>query len=361
MGLYEKISVLGPSAKYDTCGPKDFGKTTNIPGVYHAKVGGKNVCRLFKVLQSNECVNNCNYCAFRRDRSTPREHVTPDEMAKAFDSAYSRRLVDGFFLSSGVEGTPDSTMTKMLDTAHILREKYRYKGYLHLKIMPNSTMGCVEEALKLSDRISLNIEAPTDKDLLVLSHSKRLKSGFYYQMSQIKTQIKKMEFAGLKTPSITTQFVVGAGEEKDSDIVKTTHFLYQNFGLKRVFYSAFRPVEDTPLEDHPEASLTREHRLYQADFLMRFYRFLPSDIPVGMDGLLSEVTDPKMLWAKQHPEYYPVNLNTADYWKLLKVPGIGPTSAKKIMNLRKVSRIKGFYELAGQRFILNRMREYVVF
>lgn len=360
MDLYQKISILGPSAQYDTCGPKDFGKTTDIPGIYHAKVGGKNVCRLFKVLQTNYCVNDCSYCAFRRDRSVPRVTATSGEMAQAFNSAYSRRLVDGLFLSSGIDLSPDSTMTRLLDTAHILRDKFDYKGYIHLKIMPGVSADIIEESVKLADRISVNIESPTEEDLLQLSRSKKLKSGVFYALSQIRSQLVKRRLAGIsKVPSVTTQFVVGAGKEKDSDIVNMTNFLYRNFKLSRVFYSAFRPVERTPLEDKPAASLVREHRLYQADFLMRFYRFLPSDIPMDDRGFLSEVDDPKMIWAKSHPEFFPININNANYWKLLKVPGIGPVTARKIVNIRKNGKIGFISQLNGMRVQINKLRPFV--
>lgn len=355
MDLYQKISVLGPSAKYDTCGPKDFGQTTDIPGVYHAKVGGSRICRLFKVLQTNYCTNNCRYCAFRRDRDSVRVTASPDEMAAAFDSAHSRRLVDGLFLSSGVIRNPETTMTRMLETAQILRQKYQYRGYLHLKIMPGTSPSCIRESLKLASRISLNIESPTEESLSTLAPEKDLKKGFFYTLSLIKNEMAKFRFSGQRVPSLTTQFVVGAGEETDKNIVQKTHFLYKNFGLKRVFYSAFRPVPGTPLEQRPAASLTREHRLYQADFLIRFYRFSPHEIPLDAQGFLSAVSDPKTLWAQQHPELFPVNLNTAGYWQLLKVPGIGPVSAKKILKIRGESRIRDFSNLAGNRLQLQKL------
>lgn len=358
MSLYEKIAILGPSAQYDTCGPKDFGKTTNIPGVYHAKVGGNQICRLFKVLQTNSCRNNCSYCAFRQNRDCQRTSASSEEMAKAFDSAYSRRLVDGLFLSSGIIKDPDYTMTKMIDTATLLRKRYRYSGYLHLKVMPNTSADVVREAIRLSNRISLNIESPTENDLASLSENKDLRKGFFYTLSVIKKELNKRRFAGWKIPSLTTQFVVGAGEETDKDIIQKTHLLYKSFSLKRVFYSAFRPVENTPLADKPAASKTREHRLYQADFLMRFYRFSPWDIPLDRQGFLSEMNDPKTLWAEKNPNYFPVNLNQASYWQLLKVPGIGPTSAKKILELRKGAKIRSLSDLAGQRFQIDKLSRF---
>ena len=366
MDLYQKISVLGPSAQYDTCGPKDFGQTTNIPGVYHAKVGGlsagrqgSHICRLFKVLQTNCCTNNCRYCAFRRDREVERVTATPDEMAAAFHSAYSRHLVEGFFLSSGVLQNPETTMTRMLDTATILRRKYQYHGYLHLKIMPGASANCIRESLKLASRISLNIESPTEEGLSTLAPEKDLKKGFFYTLSLIKSELTKWRWAGKKVPSLTTQFVVGAGEETDKELIQKTHFLYKNFGLKRVFYSAFRPVPGTPLENQPAVSLTREHRLYQADFLMRFYRFTPHEIPLDERGFLSEVADPKMLWAQQHPEIFPVNLNTAGYWQLLQVPGLGPVSARKILKIRKNARLRDLSDLADHRLQLPKFAGFV--
>lgn len=359
MDLYQKISILGPGARYDTCGPKDFGQTTDIPGVYHAKVGGNHICRLFKVLQTNVCLNNCRYCAFRRDRPCQRTSATSEEMAKAFDSAHARRLVDGLFLSSGISGNPDTTMTKMLDTAAILRNKFCYSGYIHLKVMPGSSSSVIKESLTLANRISLNIESPTEEGLSYLSENKNLKTGFYHTLSVIKGELKKRIFAGKKAPSLTTQFVVGAGEEKDQDIIKSTHFLYKNFGLKRVFYSAFRPVSDTPLSNRPPASLTREHRLYQVDFLMRFYRFSPYDIPLDQNGFLSELEDPKLVWAKAHPDFFPVNINQANYWDLVKIPGIGPVSAKKIITIRKQNKIKSLSCFSRLRIQLGKMTPFV--
>ncbi len=359
MNLFDKISILGPGAQYDTCGPKDFGKTTNIPGVYHAKVGGNNICRLFKVLQTNKCNNNCYYCAFRRDRDCPRTTTTPDEMAKAFDSAYSRRLVDGLFLSSGIDAHPDNTMSRMIDTANILRSKYHYKGYIHLKMMPGVTSSCISESVKVANRISLNIESPTEQDIAQLSPNKKLKEGFFSTLNLIRIELNQMENEMSRTPSLTTQFVVGAGDEKDRDLIRVTNLLYESYNMKRVFFSAFRPVPGTPLENRPKVSTAREHRLYQSDFLMRFYKFTPEDIPLDDNGFLAENVDPKMHWAKRHPEFFPVNINSANYWTLLKIPGIGPTSAKKIIKIRKKYKIRSLSSLRGLRIQIKKMKSFV--
>jgi predicted DNA-binding helix-hairpin-helix protein len=361
MNLQEKISILGPNAKYDTCGPKDFGQTTMIPGVYHAKVGGSHVCRLFKVLQSNKCSNNCRYCAMRRDRNIKRVHATPDEMAKAFDMVYKKNLVDGFFLSSGIEGNSQSTMQRMIDTAHIVRDKYKYHGYLHLKIMPGTPEDYIEEAVKLANRISINIESPTETGINALSENKNLKSVFWPTLHTIKKKISLIHNQShFRPPSLTTQFVVGANDENDIEYIKMTNILYQKFNLKRVFFSAFRPVDQTPLENRKAVSTIREHRLYQSDFLMRFYRFKPSEIPTDEKGFLDETRDPKLAWAQTHPEKFPINLNNAEYWTLLKVPGLGPTTAKKIVELRSESKIKDYRYLENMRIQIRKIKKYTI-
>lgn len=358
MDLYQKISILGPSAQYDTCGPKDFGQTTDIPGVYLANLGGGRVCRLFKVLQTNSCRNNCRYCAFRRDRDCRRTSVAPSEMAKAFLSAYSRRLVEGLFLSSGILKNPDFTMVQMINTATILRGG-GYRGYLHLKIMPGSSIGVIAEALRLASRVSLNLESPTQNGLAALSADKDLGKDILYTLSLIKNERRKWRFKGKKPPSLTTQFVVGAAGETDKDLIRSAYSLYKNFSLNRAFYSAFRPVPQTPLAQKPATPLIREHRLYQADFLMRFYHFTPWEIPLDKMGNLFATVDPKMIWAQAHPEVFPINLNQAGYWQLLKIPGIGPRSAKKILQTRRKQRIYSLSQLTYQRLQIQKMSAFI--
>ncbi len=365
MNLYEKISILGPSAKYDTCGPKDFGETTDIPGVYHAKVGGSHVCRLFKVLQTNECNHNCNYCAFRKDRDTKRTVLNSNEMAKAFDKVYRKRLVDGLFLSSGIDSSPDNTMQRLIDTADILRGRMGYRGYLHLKIMPGVSESAIDQALNLSDRVSVNVEGANEEALKTSSPTKSLRNLLFPTLQTLDRKIKRLKELRhygkrVKIPSVTTQLVVGAGNETDKEIIKMSNLLYKNFDLSRVFYSGFRPVKGTPLENNSAVSISREHRLYQSDFLMRFYKFDVSDIPVDNNGFLLSDIDPKQLWADNNPNFYPVNLNKADYWDLLKVPGIGPKSAEKIVSRRRSSRIMFLEQLKGMRLQLSKMQQYVV-
>jgi len=255
-------------------------------------------------------------------------------MAQAFSEVWRRRLVDGLFLSSGIIGGAETTMTRLLDTVHIIRDKYRYRGYIHLKIMPGSSSSCIGESIKLANRISVNIESPTEEDLSNLSPEKNLKTGFFDTIFKIKSELSKANTVGRKVPSLTTQFVVGAGQEKDADIVKTTELLYQQFQFKRIFYSAFRPIPETPLENLPATPMVRQNRLYQADFLMRFYRFKPSEFNFDLFGNLNLNEDPKTLWAKNHSQIFPININKADYWQLLRIPGVGPATAKKIIQQR---------------------------
>lgn len=361
MNIFEKISVLGPSAQFDTCGPKDFGNTTKIPGVYNAKTSNGGVCKLFKVLQSNVCQNNCRYCAYRKDRDTKRVTTTPDEMASAFSTVWNSRKVDGLFLSSGIVKDPTHSMSLLIDTATILRTKYKYNGYIHLKIMPGTEESAIGEAIKLSNRISLNVESPTTDSLAIVAPDKSWDRDFKTTLDSIDNIFKQRKYVGLRNPSLTTQLVVGAGGENDRDIIDTVGDLYNTYNFKRIFYSAFRPVADTPLSDHPPASLTREHRLYQVDFLLTQYGFEASEIPTDMFGQLSEQIDPKKMWADQHPELFPININVAKFNELIRIPGIGPASAKKIIQFRKVRRIKDKFDMLKTRIQWNKAFTYLCF
>jgi len=227
--------------------------------------------------------------------------------------------------------------------------------------MPGSSSSSISHALKLANRISLNIESPTESDLSDLSPDKDLKVGFFNTLFKVKSQIRQAKLKNHKVPSLTTQFVVGAGTETDRDIVKMTSLLYQNFDFKRIFYSAFRPISDTPLFNKPAESLTRQHRLYQADFLLRFYNFSASELFQTNIDQLSENIDPKSLWAKNHPQFFPINLNKANFWQLLRVPGLGPTTAKKIIKLRQIHKISFINQLVSQRIQLDKIEKYVVF
>lgn len=225
--------------------------------------------------------------------------------------------------------------------------------------MPGSSSSVIREAVKISNRLSLNIESPTESDLSTLSPDKNMKTGFFSTLFEIKKQLRQIKFFGLKTPSLTTQFVVGAGEETDRNIVNMTDLLYKQFSLKRVFYSAFRPIANTPLANKPAESLLRQNRLYQTDFLMRFYKFSPTEISFDTNNQLCLSLDPKTLWAQKHRDFFPININKASYYQLLRVPGLGPTSAKKIISLRQSSKIYSLSKLS--RLQLSKITPYICF
>lgn len=361
INIFEKIAILGPGAQYDTCGPKDFGNTTKIPGVYYAKTSNGGICKLFKVLQSNVCQNNCNYCAYRRDRDTRRVTTTADEMASAFNTVWNSRKVDGLFLSSGIVKNPTFSMSQLIDTATILRNKYKYNGYIHLKIMPGTEESAIEEAIRISNRISLNVESPTSDSLAIVAPDKTWDKDFKATLDRIDKIFQKRKYMELRNPSLTTQLVVGAGGEQDREIIDVVGNLYKEYNFKRIFYSTFRPVDKTPLQDHHPTSLIREHRLYQADFLITQYGFTAEEIPTNMFGFLDEGIDPKKVWADLHPKVFPININTAPYQQLIRVPGLGPISAKKIIKFRKIKRIVDKFDMEKTRIQWNKALNYLSF
>lgn len=347
---FEKIKLLGPGACYDTCGPKDFGIMGNVPGVYEATVSGGHTCRLFKVLQSNICNNNCAYCVHRRDNDTKRVTLSPGELADSFMHIYRKRLVEGAFFSSGIVGSAESSMTRLIETAQILRFRFGYTGYLHLKIMPGSPFNLLEQAVLLADRVSLNLEVPDEKYIKTVSPEKDFKNELITTMSHLNTarnMLKERRIApkaGLdwrkrrsgrrkrfgNVPSITSQFVVGAAGESDRELIRAAQQLEKNFGAYRTFFSAFRPAAHTPLENHSPTPAWREHRLYQAEWLIREYNFNWEELPFDSNENLYEKMDPKEIWAQNHPEFFPINIKKADYQTLIRVPGIGPETAKKL-------------------------------
>lgn len=300
---------------------------------------------LLKILQTNACENDCYYCATRRGRDIRRTTFQPEELAQTFDEMYRARLVEGIFLSSGVAGGGTRTMEHMLATAELLRNRYRFRGYLHLKLMPGSEPAALERALELADRVSVNLEAPSSERLAQLSPSKRFSEEL---VAPLQSARRLMDANPLwRRKSMTTQFVVGAADEADCEILGTTARLYDSLHLARVYYSAFQPVPDTPLDGKPPTPLIREHRLYQADFLLRQYGYDFEDLPFDRQGNLPTQSDPKALWADRHPEFFPIELNQASREELLHIPGIGPRSADRILQLRRATKLRSIEQLSG--------------
>ena len=337
MEAQDKLETLVTGAQFDVCGYNGVRGINPSPGrfIHRAALpGGGSVC-LFKVLLTNVCTNDCAYCVNQIGRDVPRTSFRPEELARIFMQLYTRGLVRGLFLTSGVAGSASQTMESMIKTVEILRHHYEFKGYIHLKILPGAPFDCVEESCKLASRVSINMEAPTAQHLAKLSSKKDLYQGILEPMRWVKKLMTTNE--GLVSSGQTTQFVVGAAGETDRDILRTTEALYHEIELRRVYFSAFRPIRNSLLEGLPPTSPLRAHRLYQADWLLRVYGFSPQEIELalGEKGSLPLRKDPKLVIAEKQPWLFPVDVNRASYDELLRVPGIGPVSARRIIEARR--------------------------
>lgn len=336
MDCLEKLESLGQDARFDICTPggsegwrRDDPRRWITPTV----LPDGRVVPHFKVLLSNACEKDCAYCANRCGRDFQRVSFRPEELAKTFYQMWRAKLVRGLFLSSAVHGNSSLTMERMISAVEILRRKHSYQGYIHLKLMPGVDKATVERAVQLADRVSVNLEAPNPERLARLADKKNFYEELLTPLRWV-SEIRDSKGRDLLPLGLTTQFVVGACDERDSEILTTVGALYRELRLTRVYYSAFSPIEDTPLEDHPATPPIREHRLYQSDFLFRHYGFTLEDLVFDQQGNLPTETDPKTLAALHQPERFPVEVNTARREELLRVPGIGPRSASRILQLR---------------------------
>ena len=350
MDKLAKLALLGESAKYDVCAsssatPKRFQNAeigrTAPSGVCHSFTPDGRCVSLFKVLLSNQCEKDCLYCPNRAGRDVPRSRFAPEELADLFMEFYRRNYVEGLFLSSGVRHSTGRTMQELLETLEILRTRHRFGGYIHLKILPGAGEAEIERAVALSNRVSLNMEAPTALHLARLSRTKNFASEIMGGLSRIHRHLRDQPGV-----SHSTQFIVGAAQESDRDILDSTLRLYSSYGLKRAYFSTFQPVPGTPLDGIAASPLVREHRLYQADFLYRYYGFRMDEMPYNPAGNLDLGIDPKQAFAELHPERFPLEINRASVAELLRIPGIGPRSAKKIVLLRRESRFRSVEDLA---------------
>jgi len=298
---------------------------------------------LLKTLLTSVCERNCYYCPFRSDRDLRRATFHPDEFAKLFMYMYNTGKVEGIFLSSGVVGGGISTQDKLLDTADIMRTKYSFKGYLHLKIMPGAQKEQVFQAMLLADRISINLEAPNAKRLRALAPKKHFYSELIEPLKWAEDIRKSQspDHAWNRTwPSTVTQFVVGGGDETDLELLNTTSQLHLQMGLTRAYFSGFNPIPDTPLENKPPTLPVRQNRLYQASYLLRDYGFTIEDLPFQEYGNLPLDIDPKQAWAKLNLRHQPVEVNIAPPEQLLRVPGIGLKGVRTILKARRAQKIQ---------------------
>jgi predicted DNA-binding helix-hairpin-helix protein len=358
--MESKIDLLGASAQYDIC--RSCGSASNrVKNVLDrwiypvVRPDGKRIS-LLKVLQTNVCENDCYYCTNRAGYDMPRATFTPDELARLFDELARRRRVQGLFLSSGIYGRSGQAMERMLATVELVRRRYGFRGYVHLKIMPGTQDAAIEQAVRLADRVSLNLEAPTPARLARITRSKDLPQ----QLLGPLRRAALMAHESAHNVSLTTQFVVGAADEPDSELLESAQRLYQQLGLARAYYSAFQPLAHTPLEEHPPTPTWREHRLYQADFLLRRYGYGLDELIYGADGNLPRALDPKQMWAAHHPEVFPIELNTASEAQLLRIPGIGPLTARRIVQKRAVGRVRDLKQVVLAGGSASRAAPYVL-
>lgn len=323
---------------------------------------GKRIS-LLKSQLSSVCERNCYYCPFRAGRDFQRATFNPEEFAKVFMSLYHARIAEGIFLSSGIINNGTFTQDKLINTADILRNKLNFRGYIHLKIMPGAEFAQVERSMQLADRVSINLEAPTTARLEKLAPRKQFVEELLQPLKWID-QIRHTQPAykgwNQHWPSSVTQFVVSAVGETDLELLATTEYLYNQLQLKRTYYSSFNPITDTPLENLPPGSPVREHRLYEASFLLRDYGFGLEELPFNTDGHLPLNVDPKYAWAQTNLLNNPIEINRVDNRELLRVPGIGPKSAKAIMSARTKNKLYNPEELHAFGVNLKRAAPFIL-
>ena len=367
----EKLRILTEDAQYDlacACGSeKDDRRHRGTDGKWIYPVtlpnGGKSV--IFKTLMSNVCSNDCKYCPLRDNMDVRRCSLSPEETAKVFLDYYNQKKVFGLFLSSGVIGTADKTMERLNSVARVLRYKHRFKGFIHLKVIPGSSPAAITEAVSLSSAVSLNIETAGEENLKKLSDKK----DYIKDIIEPIKLISKLTGKGMKYSRVkqTTQFIVGAAGEDDAKIVHYMSGLYDRLGLQRIYFSAYQkglgeaslPGENIDTVSHDQ--LTREHRLYQVDFLLRKYGFTEKDIAYDGNGRLDLTTDPKEMWAKNHPEQFPMNVNFASKDQLLRVPGLGPMSVARILKRRQYANLTGINDIGKPNKLLQKASSYLTF
>jgi predicted DNA-binding helix-hairpin-helix protein len=340
-----------------------YAKTRKEPYISPAVLPNGKRIRLLKTLLTSACERNCNYCPFRAGRDFRRETFKPDEMAQTFMTLKRGGVVDGIFLSSGINRGGLTTQDKLLDTAEILRSRYQYDGYLHLKLMPGAEQAQVEHAMRLANRVSVNLEAPNTNRLQKLAPEKVFLEELIQPMRWVQQQrVDLPDHLGWnrRWPSLTTQFVVGAVGESDFELLDTTDYLYRHLGLARAYYMAFNPFIDTPLEQQPPAPHEREHRLYEASFLLRDYGFRMRELPFDAEGNLPIQVDPKQAWASIHLADQPVEINKAEYQQLIRIPGIGPKSAKSIIQQRREQKFQSLADLKHLGINGNRSASFIL-
>lgn len=356
MELAEKLNILAASAKYDAActssgvdrsGEGGIGNASSC-GICHSFAGDGRCISLLKILMTNYCLFDCKYCVNRRSNDVRRARFTPDEIADLTIGFYRRNYIEGLFLSSGIIQSPDYTCEQLIETLSILRNKYNFRGYIHAKAIPGADPELINRLGILADRISVNIELPSKESLAALAPDKS-KNSILLPMGHISGRIRENKYEIVKYKSApkfapagqSTQMIIGATPDSDYQILRLSEAMYKKYSLKRVFYSAYVPVGDQKLlpPAGTKPPLLREHRLYQADWLLRFYGFRAEELLSEDHQNFDPMLDPKCNWAISHLEYFPVEVNSAEYEMLLRVPGIGVRSAQRIVTARRQAKL----------------------
>ena len=379
MDLLEKVTILTDAAKYDaSCTSSGVSRgfqagkigntSSSVAGCCHSFSADGRCISLLKVLMTNCCVYDCKYCVNRCSNDTRRAAFTPRELAELTIQFYRRNYIEGLFLSSGVLRDPDYTTQRMIETLRLLRQEYGFNGYIHAKAIPGANPELVRQLGFLADRLSVNIELPSQKGLAALAPDKTKASILSpmrlirEQGQQNKEELVKYRHAPAFAPAgQSTQLIVGATDDSDRHILHLTESLYSRYRLKRVFYSAYVPVVENPLLPalHTKPPLLREHRLYQADWLLRFYGFRAEELLDVSHPNFDPMLDPKCYWAITHPEQFPVEIMSADLDRLLRVPGIGPTGARRILSARRTGLLR-FGDLHKMGIVLKRAQFFIL-
>ncbi len=390
MRLSEKLAILADAAKYDaSCASSGGDKRNSAKTGGIGSTGGMGICHsytpdgrcvsLLKILLTNFCIYDCAYCVNRVSSNVRRTRFATDEVVRLTLDFYKRNYIEGLFLSSGIIRSGDYTMEEMVEVARSLREDHRFSGYIHLKTIPEASPDLLALAGRYADRLSINVELPTVEGLAKLAPEKTM-TGIHAAMGELRWRIdESKEARALKTGAIkparrakpprfapagqSTQMIVGADDADDRSILHTSHGLYSDYRMRRVYYSGFSPIPDAssklPIKPPP---LLREHRLYQADWLLRFYDFkveeIAPDSVQGGSGMLDLDIDPKLAWALRHPEQFPVNINTAPREMLLRVPGLGTRNVERIVLARRYGKLR-IADLARLRAPLQKMLPFV--
>lgn len=376
MDLKRKLSILSDAAKYDvscsSSGSKRKNTTDGIgaasnSGICHSWSEDGRCISLLKILLTNKCIYSCEYCINRKENNVERAEFTPEEVADLTINFYKRNYIEGLFLSSGVVKSPDHTMIQLIRVAEILRNEKKFNGYIHMKAIPGASEELIERLGRLIDRMSINIELPTKSSLKMLAPQKTYESiekpmDFISEsITQYKIDRKTIRKTPLFLPAgQSTQMIVGAGRESDLTIINKASSLYEDYKLKRVFYSGFVPVIKSKYTDGiKKVPMLREHRLYQADWLMRFYKFKSNEILNEQNPFFDLTLDPKAFWAVQNVANFPIEINRASYEELLRVPGFGPTYAMRIINARKFANLN-YDDLTSLKISLKKAKNFIL-